>query len=324
MSKFIIITSIQAPTEAVKKFAEFSDWKFVLVGDKKTPDSWSWENVTYLSPHDQLQLPYNVVKKLPWNHYSRKNIGYLYAIENGAEVIYETDDDNIPYEYWKEPLEKSKNIITSENSTVNVYKHFTDEEVWPRGYPLDKIKDSQFKVLDGQTSIGVWQGLADIDPDVDAIYRLVFNKPIFFTKNVDVALDQNVYCPFNSQNTFWRKESFPLMYLPAAVSFRFTDILRSYIVQRLLWQEKLHLGFTHASVYQERNEHNLLKDLSDEVECYLSTNRVIELLEDTKLEGNIYDNIYEIYDKLINAGIVPGEERKVVEAWISDVRRILN
>lgn len=31
---------------------------------------------------------------LPWNAYSRKNVGYLWAIQHGARTVYETDDDN--------------------------------------------------------------------------------------------------------------------------------------------------------------------------------------------------------------------------------------
>ena len=37
MDKFIVITSIFPPTEAIEKFAKLKDWKVVLVGDIKTP-----------------------------------------------------------------------------------------------------------------------------------------------------------------------------------------------------------------------------------------------------------------------------------------------
>ena len=32
---------------------------------------------------------------LPWNHFGRKNIGYLYAILHGATMIWDFDDDNM-------------------------------------------------------------------------------------------------------------------------------------------------------------------------------------------------------------------------------------
>ena len=93
--KWIVITSIQHPTIAVKikKLSLLRDWHLVVVADKKTPIDWELPNCEYLSIEKQQQLPYRIVKLLPWNHYCRKNIGYLYAIEHGAQVIYDTDDE---------------------------------------------------------------------------------------------------------------------------------------------------------------------------------------------------------------------------------------
>jgi len=44
------------------------------------------DGVTFLSPEDQEKLPYRIAAQLPWNHFGRKNIGYLYAIDHGAKV----------------------------------------------------------------------------------------------------------------------------------------------------------------------------------------------------------------------------------------------
>jgi len=40
-----------------------------------------------------MKLGYNITKYIPFNSYSRKNIGYLYAIQHGAREIFETDDN---------------------------------------------------------------------------------------------------------------------------------------------------------------------------------------------------------------------------------------
>src|SRR5665213_2756241 len=100
--KFIIITSIFPPTEAVQKFAKLADWQLIVVGDKKTPSEWEQAGVTFISAEDQENLQYQIIKKLPWNHYGRKMIGYLHAAEQQASLIADTDDDNIPYEQWGE------------------------------------------------------------------------------------------------------------------------------------------------------------------------------------------------------------------------------
>jgi len=94
ISKWIVVTTIHYPTESLKKLATLPDWHLVVVADKKTPSDWSLNNCEFLSVERQLALNYKIIPLLPWNHYSRKNIGYLYAIEHGAKVIYDTDDDN--------------------------------------------------------------------------------------------------------------------------------------------------------------------------------------------------------------------------------------
>jgi hypothetical protein len=116
--KWIVITTINEPTdqvresplwplppaaclqrllfEQVKKLASTrSGWRVVVVGDLATPPDWSWANCVYLSPAAQHKLGYRIVARTPWNFYTRKNVGYLYAIQHGARTIYDTDDDNV-------------------------------------------------------------------------------------------------------------------------------------------------------------------------------------------------------------------------------------
>jgi hypothetical protein len=70
----------------------------LVVGDKKTPDSWSYKEVFFLDIKDQIELSkkYKIINQIPFNSYSRKMIAYLYAIEHKAKYIYEPDDDNSP------------------------------------------------------------------------------------------------------------------------------------------------------------------------------------------------------------------------------------
>ena len=63
------------------------------------------------------------------------------------------------------------------------------------------------------------------DPDVDAVYRLTRKTPLFFDRAAEpVVLASDTWTPFNSQNTLFYREAFPLLYLPCHVSFRMTDI----------------------------------------------------------------------------------------------------
>ena len=82
--------------------ARLHEWCLVVVGDTKTPDGYAKDlgppgntAIVYLSFKDQKRINNPFVQRLPFKSFSRKNVGYLYAIRRGAKVIYDFDDDNI-------------------------------------------------------------------------------------------------------------------------------------------------------------------------------------------------------------------------------------
>src|SRR5581483_5657775 len=89
---------------------------------------------------------------------------------------------------------------------------------------------------------------------------------------------------FNSQTTWWWPEAFPLLYLPSFCSFRMTDIWRSFVAQRCLWELGHGLVFHASEVIQERNQHNLLRDFGDEVSGYLQNSRLTAALQELRLQ----------------------------------------
>jgi hypothetical protein len=323
--KFIIITTIYHPTEAVKMFSEMNDYQLVVVADKKTPVEWNCPNVVFLSVNDENNI-WLLNKKLPFNHYSRKMLGYLFAIKNGATVIIDTDDDNIPKDNWRFPEFTGKfDCFGSQKGFVNIYNAFTDEPIWPRGLPLNLIKTTtDFNVVENKdTKIGVWQGLADEDPDVDAIYRLTSDKPVYFQNRNPIVLGNGVITPFNTQNTAVSNEIFPLLYLPVNVTFRFTDILRGLIAQPIMHANGFKLGFIEATVVQKRNPHDYLKDFESEMPMYRYCEDVVNIATKAATSNNsLTDNLYNVYDSLIKKDIVPPEELSTIGAWINDLDSI--
>ena len=140
VKKSIIITSIFPSTKAVDSYGNYESFKTIVVGDKKSPAEYKNSNVTYLSVEKQSELGYAVNKELPFNHYCRKNIGYIFAIKEGAEVIIDTDDDNIPYTDWSFPdFNGEFDQVNSDLGFINIYNFFTEQNIWPRGLPLNKI-----------------------------------------------------------------------------------------------------------------------------------------------------------------------------------------
>ena len=319
---YTVITSVNAPTEGVKKHASKEGGKIIVVGDKKSPANWSCANVLFLPFHEHSSC--NIDMLLPYNHYSRKMIGYLHAYMEGAEIIIDTDDDNIPYKLQHDfPEKEGSFIVTPEDlGFYNVYGYYTSQKIWPRGFPLDKINiplppPDMYKM--GFKKIGIWQGLADIDPDVDAIYRLIDYTPCTFSKRGTLVLSKGSLSPFNSQNTLFFKEFFPLLYLPAFVSFRFTDILRGYVAQPILWAAGRHLGFCDASVFQTRNEHDIMSDFEQEISMYLHSESAAEIARATVRETqSVKDNLFNVYVALTNKGIVPEKELSLLELWLKN------
>jgi len=327
--KYIVITSIFPPTEAVIKFSKINEYRLVVVGDKKNPAKWECDNVLYLPVEKQLEMGYKLIDVLPFNHYCRKMIGYLHAIQNKAEIIIDTDDDNIPKLNWKFPdFTGEYNCIPGDKGFINIYNYYTDQHIWPRGLPLNKIthdfSDLFVAMKNQESKVGVWQGLADEDPDVDAIYRLTSNEPCYFDEKPPCVLDNGTLTPFNTQNTAVRKELFTLMYLPTYVTFRFTDILRGLIAQPIMWLYDYKLGFLNATVVQKRNEHDFMKDFESEVPMYMDVEHVIDLtIKNTKASDTIENNLYNTYIALLNANIVKPEEIKTLEAWLQDIGNLM-
>jgi hypothetical protein len=277
-NKFVVITSINAPTDAVREFAKWHGWTTIVVGDRKSPKKWECDTVVYLSLEDQVSQFPEFSKFLPENTYLRKMIGYLYAFRNGAQAIFESDDDNIPYpgavEQVESDLAGKRDVgptVASSTGWANIYAEFGAPTCWPRGFPLHHILTSTKNLTRSESKgspWGVMQYLADEDPDVDAVYRMTRTEPVFFARDRVMRLEEKTYCPFNSQATLWLPETFPLMFLPIGKTDRVTDILRGYMSLACLWKSGYTLAYSSPVVYQKRNFHNLFRDFEQELDLY--------------------------------------------------------
>ena len=329
MHKTIVITSIYPASPSVRKWTAFTDWKVVVAGDKKTPADWNCHPATYLSVADQESAPFQITRLLPWNHYARKLMGYLVAIQQGAEIILDTDDDNMPKSDWSIPEFHGNYLMTPPGmGFVNIYSYFTDQHIWPRGFPLNRVCDpaARLAAASMQTApvrIGIWQGLADGDPDVDAIYRMTVNTPCLFDFKCPLVLNTGTVSPFNSQNTAFIQPVFALLYLPASVSFRSTDIIRGLVAQPILWSAGYSLGFTRATVVQNRNAHHYLSDFESEIPCYLYPEKIMDVVEGAvSSRFTIEINLINAYESLIRHHLISKCEMDLVLAWVLDIQNM--
>ena len=305
----------------------------IMVGDRKGPQSCQIPGIAYYSLEAQRDSGFRTAVEGPVDSYTRKLTGYLIAISGGAEFIRETDDDNTPYASFFEPVAATieSRTFTTENRWTNICAAFTQRHVWPRGLPLNQIHEpwsmtfqwSDRGAVSPSTHV-VLQGLADGDPDVDAVYRLTAadTGEIIFRQEAAAQIPHTTWTPFNSQATTWPKRLFPLMYLPATCSFRMTDIWRSFVAQRVMREIDSHVVYTSPNVYQDRNDHNLMKDFADEIEGYLGYDKLVELLGSLQLEkgeAKMGKNLIHIYQAMTLHGFVTEAELPLLEAWLADL-----
>ena len=333
MKKAIVVTTIAPPNDCLRnlaKGAESNGYEFICIGDQKSPDEFHLQGCRYFGVRDQQSMNFNLASILPWNHYSRKNLGYLIAIKMGSECILETDDDNYPETegFWNADVSHNLQNQISGSGWLNIYSYF-GVDAWPRGFPLEKINESV--VFKEETYHGtgyIKQSLVNGDPDVDAVFRLTRGLNIRFEDFAPVALAANIWCPFNSQNTLWRQQAYPLLYLPATCSFRATDIIRSYVAQRCLWEAGGQVVFSGSNARQIRNAHNLLQDFDDEIVIYLKSNLIKNKLSDLELETGfdtdiILKNLFRCYQCLVDLNVVAELELAILNAWSEDVSSLL-
>ena len=330
-----VLTTIQPPTDCVRGLTDTLaplGATTIVIGDRKGPAAFDLAGTEFHAFADQPALPLQLAKIVPAAHYARKNIGYLLAIRQRAECIYETDDDNAPLPHFRPRTEQAIAVKVEGQPWFNVYRLFTDELIWPRGFPLDKITDPATYRHDATAAATaaatamrapIQQGLANGAPDVDAVWRLVLDHPVDFAADrPSIWLPPGTYCPFNSQTTWWWPVAYPLLYLPSFCSFRMTDIWRSFVAQRCLWALDCGLVFHAAEAYQLRNPHNLLRDFKDEVPGYLENDRICTILNGCKLapgEASVGANLRVCYEALIESNIIPADEMPLVDAWLADL-----
>lgn len=326
-----VLTTIQQPTACAKKLGDVlnaTGAPLIVIGDKKGPTKFEQNGAEFVPLALQQELPFKLATTLPTGHYARKNLGYLLAIRKGAECIYETDDDNAPNAHWKPRAVTTRAQAAAPRVWMNVYRAFTKENIWPRGLPLNEVNNPTANAHDPATPetefyCPIQQGLADVAPDVDAVWRLILDRPFHFKRGASVWLPPGTWCPFNSQTTWWWPEVYPLLYLPSHCSFRMTDIWRSFVAQRCLWELGYGMVFHAAEADQDRNAHNLMRDFTDEIPGYTQNSAIVARLTDLSLKSgrdSVSDNLLACYEALTAAGFFPKDELPLVRGWVEDVR----
>ena len=345
--KAAVVTTINAPTDAIRSVAAAPGWCLIVVGDAITPDdeyealASGFEGVTYLSLAAQRELPFESIPLTPERHFGRKNIGYLYATWCGAHVIFDFDDDNAPLS--AAALDGPGHVAPAGSALLhgegpstrpgphacNPYPFFGAPKAWPRGLPLERINQGPCATATATRSehrLGVVQSLANRDPDVDAIYRLgpraALPLPFSFASEAPLlVLAPGAVAPFNAQATWWYGPAFGGLMLPTTVHGRVSDIWRSYVAQHAMRCDHLRLAFATPAVEQVRNDHEYLKDYMAERPLYEASGALVEALAAVPCAGTLGATIGKAYVVLYEKGFVEREDVARADAFLRDLGR---
>lgn len=331
MRKALVTTTINVPTlltDYVKDFKAHGHddmWVFVA-GDKKTPSEAEefcektsnayGVPVLYMDEHFQnatmTSYPsFNNI--LPWNCIQRRNVAILEAYKNGAEIIYTIDDDNFLHtpdyigahgELGEE--QEQIEVFSNEKGWLNPCRALIEQRYinfYPRGYSFNirKHKPDFSNVVDYKkgrivVNAGLWLG----EPDIDAVTRLACAPYVtgFETYGHDrFSLGANTKAPFNSQNTALHRDVIPAYCLAPGLG-RYDDIIAGYIVKRIADHLGDYISFGLPLVMQNRNQHDIFKDLQEELTGMKLIDDFVDLLYRTELTGKTYK---ECAQQLANA-----------------------
>ncbi|KAF4715157.1 hypothetical protein FOZ63_005087, partial [Perkinsus olseni] len=331
------------------------NWCMVVAGDKNGPrELWpdlkkhvAASRAVFLNDEDQVAIGGVFAEELPWKHFGRKNMAYLYALIHGAEKILDLDDDNIIYTDSVEDItngvfngdccpEKVPTTVSATSAVPSVFNPYStgvanvhpEEVLWPRGFPLRYIRRERSTTITEPTPPDTWarkvavvQTLADHDPDFDAIYRLTRPLPVDFHQLATSAflLSPPAFTPLNAQACLFKEyDALWGLYLPVTVHGRVSDIWRSFVLQRLLWDLGASVAVAGRTwVRQLRNSHDYLADFIAEADVYKKSEAMMKFLAEwVPTSGTLPARLEEVYVELYRRGFVEEDEVYHVQRWI--------
>jgi len=285
MKVALVTTTINVPT-VLALYAKYGpDVMMFIAGDRKTDDIAvtnflldACPNCAYYGIDTQHSMYPKLSALIGENCIQRRNIATLEALKWGADAIVSIDDDNIPLakDYFRNfevvnndahPCWSWHGLKATSPSGWFDVGQILQPKAEHRGFPHTKRAEPVFSpIVDAR--IGVAAGICMGDPDIGAVERIA-NGPIVhgvseILRSGVVTDPAETWTVFNSQNTAFIRELAPAMFMLPGIG-RYDDIYASLICQRVMREMNLHVHFGKPFVWQQRNKHDLVKDLTMEL-----------------------------------------------------------
>ena len=305
----ICTTTINPPSEALKRFAAFKNWDLVVALDTNSSE-FHLDGAIILDIEDQINLSPRLSEAIGFNTIQRRNFAHLWALREGYKRIAFVDDDNIPQSNWEAIAEEEYFLAMEFETSLPIFDPLAtiletqEAKVAHRGVPINQYghentKPTSLKTLKIKPDITamLWDG----DWDVNAVDRI--HRNCNGTLTVQNPFFCNTAGPFNSQNTVISATAAKDYFLLPFVG-RFDDILASYILRLMNYS----CVYTEPTVTQIRNPHLLYRDISNETWGYHYLEEILCELQSGK--------------HLSDLEIIPKRTKKALEIWNSEIERI--
>jgi Reversibly glycosylated polypeptide len=306
---------------------------FFIAGDMETPGGHVslMRNIgrfVYLDPCSQNR--WKCSELLGWNTLARRNIAFLEALKDGAEVIVSIDDDNSPL--------NSDYFWTIETKIFRPFKGLCARSgtgwfdagqllvPWAKHRGIPHKHHSHIYNPVTNVKIGVMAGLVLGDSDVDATTRMEQQPDTQVVSELarsGVVVNLNTHTVFNSQNTALIRELVPAWFMMPGIG-RYDDIYASLIAQRVAKERELHVHFGQPFVHQQRNPHDLVKDLRAEIDGMENVSKLADLLDHIVLPAkSVIEDVRIIYEQLCFCQFIPQESATAGLVWLEDCETAL-
>jgi hypothetical protein len=294
-----------------------TDVDFIVIGDRKSPaetaDFCRKVDRVYPCSYWDIAAQSKRLERFPelWKHLrfdsiQRRNIGILLAWQNGADVIITIDDDNFVLNQDFVGLHSAVGTARPVNTYASTSGWFdvcsflrADDNVrfYHRGYPQKMRWTERNHFITSawaEHRIAVNAGFWLDNPDIDALTRIE-RQPVVrgFAQSWagNIALAPGVWSPFNSQNTAMMRDVAPAYFLSPYIG-RYDDIWAGYIINRIAQHFGDVISFGEPLVRQERNPHDLWRDLDAERNGMILTDEFCEALRSIPLRGLTYHHCF--------------------------------
>jgi reversibly glycosylated polypeptide len=306
--KAIVVPTINVPTNLTEWATQLDPDHdiIVVVGSQKTPHDAVESFIEtlpvpteYMHPDAPVSTQWKTSALLERNHHHRRNLGVLQALSYGKtlmeplELLITIDDDNYPLTpRW---VDIASRLLAEPNTRQVVHSEvgwwnaglLCNPTVTHRGFPIGlrshDIQGIKSEYLDPRGErIGVVAGLWKGDPDIDAIERIALNPQVRYV-SASVTLEARTWCPFDSQSTVLAGDLTPMLCMWTSVG-RYDDIWASYLLRAVMDPLGWHVTYGYPLVRQDRNKHDLLKDLAAETYGMQHTERLCSELREISAE----------------------------------------